>query len=294
MNSPKWLWFLLVANTISMSFLHACAHGQQGTNNDNSIEYKAIREQFIKITPGESGVASEFTFQKNAKSGSKLPERTIKMTSPFEMSKFEVTQSLWTELMGSNPSRWKGKNNSVEMISFQECVKFCQQLTAKMREEKLLSDDQYIRLPTEIEWEYAARSGSTTVYSFGDDISKLGDYAWFHGNAAGNDPPVGAKKANPWGLFDVHGYLWEWCLPAEEFAGDEPPAMDEQRWLELAKAKQQVLRSGSWKDDGEMLTSDYRKLVDATTQDDAIGFRCVIASNNPSTKVEKPSKTSDE
>ena len=75
----------------------------------------------------------------------------------------------------------------------------------------LIGGDQEIRLPTEAEWEYTARAGSTTTYSFGDDVKQLGDYAWSTENAAGNDPPVGAKKPNAWGLYDVHGYLWEWC-----------------------------------------------------------------------------------
>jgi len=90
-------------------------------------------------------------------------------------------------------------------------VEFCSKATELLRKAELIKPDQAIRLPSEAEWEYAARAGSKSVYSFGDDAKTLGDYAWSTHNAAGNDPAVGAKRPNAWGLFDVHGYLWEWC-----------------------------------------------------------------------------------
>jgi formylglycine-generating enzyme required for sulfatase activity len=170
----------------------------------------------------------------------------------FLMAKYEVPQNLWEAVTGSNPSRWKGKRNSVEMLSFEDAEAFCRKATGLLREAKLIDPDQIVRLPTEVEWEYAARGGTKTKYSFGDDAADLGDYAWYHGNAAGNDPPVGAKKPNPWGLYDVHGYLWEWC-------------------------QGHVIRGGSWKDEADALVSSSRKEVPADTKDDAIGLRCVLA-----------------
>jgi gluconolactonase len=125
----------------------------------------------------------------------------------------------------------------------------------------LIEPSQTVRLPTEAEWEYAARAGTTTKYSFGDDAAQLGDYAWFTGNAAGNDPAVGAKKPNPWGLYDVHGYLWEWTASPGASSVD---------------AKQAVLRGGSWKDKAEALTSASRRVVDASLRGDDIGLRCVL------------------
>ena len=93
---------------------------------------------------------------------------------------------------------------------------------------------------------------TTTKYSFGDDVALLNDYGWHTGNAAGNDPPVGAKKPNPWGLYDVHGYLWEFCDNG-------------------------AVRGGSWKDKADLLTSDSRRDVERDLRDDAIGLRCVLA-----------------
>ena len=111
-------------------------------------------------------------------------------------------------------------------------------------------------------------------YSFGDDVAALNDYGWHTGNAAGNDPPVGAKKANPWGLHDVHGYLWEWC--SDVWGDDVATLPPDGTPRAQGDAKFGVLRSGSWKDTGDKLTSGYRLRVDRTIRDDAVGLRCVL------------------
>jgi formylglycine-generating enzyme required for sulfatase activity len=167
-----------------------------------------FRSEFVLVTPGEGQFPRRFSM--GGRAGAE-PAHEVSFDYSFQIAKYEVPQNLWTAVMGNNPSRWKGERNSVELLNYDEAVQFCRQVTELMRTSKLIAADEEIRLPSEAEWEYCARAGTTTSYSFGDRVSELGDFAWFTGNAAGNDPPVGAKQPNRWGLYDVHGYLWELC-----------------------------------------------------------------------------------
>jgi formylglycine-generating enzyme required for sulfatase activity len=227
---------------------------------------KLFHEEFVPIPAGSFEMGGE---------GEK-PVHAVKLATAFRMAKYEVTQNLWTAVMGDNPSRWKGRRNAVEMISYDDAVTFCAKATALMRASKLIDAAQIVRLPSEAEWEYAARAGTKTRYSFGDDVKDLDAHAWHTGNAAGNDPPVGAKKPNPWNLFDVHGYLWEWCADTWHGSYDEAPA-DGSAWTGGGDPKQRVLRGGSWKDPASRLTSSSRRGEPRELKDDAVGLRCVLA-----------------
>jgi gluconolactonase len=198
---------------------------------------QTFREEFVLIRPGRG----------------KFPAAD-NLPLAFAIGRFEVPQNLWRAVVGSSPSKWAGERNSVEQLSFAEAEAFCKKVTARLRQAKLISAEQVVRLPTSAEWEYAAAAGTNTKYSFGDDVNELGTYAWFTGNAAGNDPVVGAKKSNPWGLYDVHGYLWEWCTT------DKGP----------------VIRGGSWRDKADELTTVSTKVVEPGTRNDALGLRCVL------------------
>lgn len=253
---------------------------------------KTFVEELIAITPGEGEYPDRFSFGSpqaaktpDTASRDALAARDVAMTQPFAIARYEVTQELYAAVMGKNPSRWQGRRNSVELVSVAEASTFCERLTKLLRDRELIGDREQIRLPTEIEWEYCCRAGTTTVYSFGDEAQAEGErspraslldkYGWHTGNAAGNDPPVGAKAPNPWGLYDVHGYLWEFVTPAVDGQGDglaSAPADPAEKPAETA-----VIRGGSWKDAYPALTSTSRRIVPATTRDDAIGFRCVRA-----------------
>jgi formylglycine-generating enzyme required for sulfatase activity len=152
------------------------------------------------------------------------PLHSVRISNAFYLGTTEVTQQQWKAIMGAdtNRSNFKGDDLPVETVSWNEVQEFIRKLNAKEGGEKY-------RLPTEAEWEYAARAGTTTAYSFGDEENQLGEYAWYDGNSGGKTHPVGRLKANDWGLHDMYGNVWEW---AQDWYSDytaattEAPAVD--------------------------------------------------------------------
>lgn len=249
--------------------------------DDTEKLLKVFREEFVPIAPGEKDFPASFEMGSASGEKSEQPVHKVTLAYSFQVARYEVPQNLWEAVTGKNPSRWKGVRNSVEMLSFDEAVDFCKKATEAMRSAKLIEATQVIRLPSEAEWEYAARAGTKTKYSFGDDAKELDDHAWHTGNAAGNDPPVGAKKPNPWKLYDVHGYLWEWCADVWHDSYEGAP-VDGSAWTAGGDSKRRVLRGGSWKDEAPKLTSSYRRPAAAGTRDDAVGLRCILATERKS------------
>jgi formylglycine-generating enzyme required for sulfatase activity len=170
-----------------------------------------------KFTMGEEGDLHEVTLSK-----------------PFYMGVTEVTQAQYQAIMGENPSDFKGETNPVETVAWNEATEFCKKVSEKTRQE--------VRLPTEAEWEYACRAGSKTRFCFGDAREGLGDYAWYNANSGNTTHPVGQKKPNAWGLYDMHGNVFEWCSDwyGEYAAG---PAADP---TGPATGSDRVLRGGCW------------------------------------------------
>lgn len=131
------------------------------------------------------------------------PQHTVVIPQPFYVGVYEITQEQYQAVMGSNPSKFRGATRPVERISWYDAVEFCRKASEKT--------GLQLRLPTEAEWEYACRAGSTTNFYYGDDDSALRYYAWFGENSECMTHPVGQKLPNDWGLYDAHGNVWEWC-----------------------------------------------------------------------------------
>ncbi len=129
------------------------------------------------------------------------PQHRVTITKPFYMGRYEVTQAQWESVMGENPSYYTGDSLPVEQVSWKKCVDFCRRLNAQS------NDGWEYRLPTEAEWEYACRAGSTGDFASGD----LDEIGWYTENAKNRIQPVGQKKSNAWGLYDMHGNVSEWC-----------------------------------------------------------------------------------
>jgi formylglycine-generating enzyme required for sulfatase activity len=229
--------------------------------------------EFVTLTPGAGKFPASFRM------GPEGEKSQVAITFPkgtsFAVARYEVTQELYEAVMGRNPSKWKGPRNSVEMVSWTEANDFCRKATQEMRKRKLIGEGEVIRLPAEAEWEYACRACTTTRYSFGDDAADLKDYAWFKGNSKGEDPPVGRKKPNAWGLYDMHGYVSEWCADAWHPSYKDAPT-DGRAWTEGGE-KGRVIRGGSFADPAEEHRSAFRNHKPITTRSDRIGFRCVKA-----------------
>lgn len=167
------------------------------------------------------------------------PQHRVTINYRFAVGKYEVTQAEWEAVMGDNPSYFKGKNRPVDGVTWNNLQAFISKLNAK-------TGKKY-RLPTEAEWEYAARAGTDSAYSFGDDANQLGgQYGWFDGNSGGVTHPVGEKKPNAFGLYDMHGNVWEWTEDCDHNNYHGAPT-DGSAWMVGGDCSRRVIRSGSWR-----------------------------------------------
>jgi formylglycine-generating enzyme required for sulfatase activity len=199
-------------------------------------------------------------------------QHRVRISKPFYLGVTEVTQGQWSSVMGTQP--WSGQDYVKEgadyaatYVSWEEAVEFCKRLSAK--------DGATYRLPTEAEWEYACRGGTTSVYHFGDDDSRLGDYAWYEENAYDVDEKyahrVGEKKANPFGLYDMHGNVWEWC--SDWYGRDYYSASPGSDPTGPSEATHRVNRGGGWNNTARFCRSAYRFWYTPDFRYSFLGFR---------------------
>jgi len=287
-------------------------NGQSGEGTQPATHSRAIEPSFENSIGMRLKLISPGKFQMGSKVETKRPGRTtpvheVTLTQPFYLGVYEVTQEQYERTMGMNPSRLKAPAKAVGTVSWLDAIAFCKKLSA-MPEER--SAGRVYRLPTEAEWEYACRSGTTTEYCFGDDVTKLGEYAWFLGNsgdslidfqklgpleriqALGSNHNrahlVGTRKPNKWGLYDMHGNMWEWCqdhyAPYRAGAVTDPinrgpEASGEaslnpvDRILETGR----VVRGGGWRNYAAGCRSAYRNSNDSSLRGPVNGFRVALS-----------------
>ncbi|HEY6225738.1 MAG TPA: formylglycine-generating enzyme family protein [Verrucomicrobiae bacterium] len=198
----------------------------------------------------------------------------VTLTHDFWLNKYEVTQGEYAALMGNNPSYAEGDTNRpVEKVKFPEAEAYCAALTKRESAAGRLQPGQVYRLPTEAEWEYACRAGGTNQYSFGD-VAKADDYAWILDNSEGAPHPVGQKKPNPWGLYDMHGNVWEWCndwfapFPTNNVVDPVGPP----------SSKFRVFKGGSWNHNIEFARASSRFMMETNGAVHFVGFRIALGS----------------
>ncbi len=188
---------------------------------------------FVWVPPGRFRMGSPP--EEPMRESDEIPH-LVTLSDGFWIGKHEVTQAQWAEIMGENPSAsGRGDPESpVDSVTWEDCARFVERLNARA--------GGGFRLPTEAEWECAARAGAGSAYSFGDDPAALSEYAWFESNADGSTRRVGEKAPNAWGLHDMQGNVWEWC---QDWYGPYP----EDRTMDPvgpAAGQYRVLRGGSW------------------------------------------------
>lgn len=244
----------------------------------------SIGMQFKLIPAGEFMMGSE-EFEKLK------PVHTVKIRTPFYLGIYPVTQREWETVTGNNPSDFEGDNQPVEQVSWDDVQEFIKKLSEKEGTNKY-------RLPSEAEWEYAARAGTTTQYSFGDDESELGQYAWYIENSGSRAPkkgdyfgyneddwlenkwngkthPVGQKNPNPWGLYDMYGNVWEWVQDEWHESYDGAPT-DGSAW-ESGSGADRVVRGGGYDIGAESCRSAVRSgSGDPGVRIHNLGFRLLL------------------
>ncbi len=221
-----------------------------------------VHLEFILIPAGEFDMGSPRS--EEARENDEEPVRRINITKPFYIGRYEVTQAQWKAVMGYTQSHFKGLDLPVDGIRWAHAVDFCIRLSER--------EFESFRLPTEAEWEYACRAGNVTSFSFGDVPSLLTQYAWFNSNSDHTTHPVGQKAPNAFGLYDMHGNVWEWCSDwYDKYSADSvidpkgPP-----------DGSSRTLRGGSWFCTPGPCRSGNRGWNTPDTRDDDVGFRVVL------------------
>ena len=255
---------LIKITTLSIAILVSQQLSAAELKSFNEIRF--IRVEAVCFQMGQDK-QTQLAVNDKQTTGNELPKHKVCIDKAFYLGETEITQKQWEDVMGNNPSKFKGMYRPVEKVSWNDTQSFIEKLN------DIEKSDIY-RLPTEAELEYAARAGTQTVYSFGDDIKVIQDYAWFGNEGYGGDThEVGKKKANAWGLLDMHGNVWEWVQDWYDPNYYQHSLEVNPQGVENGQYK--VYRGGSWVAKAPLLRSAVRYSGLPTTRSSDIGFRLV-------------------
>ena len=262
--------YLLILTFLHLSSIHP-TRAQSRLNipqYDTLFEISAQHKLYFKYIPAGNFIMGSPLSEEN-RDADEGPEHKVIITKGFYLGVYEVTQAQWSQVMGDNPAVFRtfaaSPNHPVESVSWNECQEFIRKLNEK--------HPGNFRLPTEAEWEYACRAGSTTPYYWGDKMAQNGssDYTWANSRSFAMTNPVGTKKPNQWDLYDMSGNVWEWC---SDWYGEYQEGLQTNP-KGPAEGKLKIFRGGSWYDFYESHRSANRHKHDIDKRYTAIGLRLV-------------------
>jgi TPR repeat protein/formylglycine-generating enzyme required for sulfatase activity len=261
--------------SVLLEKLRGAEEGQAWTVPELNLEMAYIR-------PGTFTMGSPAS--ETERSSDEGPQTQVTLTKGYWLGKTDVTQAQWEALMGSNPSHFKGADRPVEQVSWDDAMQFCRKLTERERAAGRLPEGFEYTLPTEAQWEYACRAGTTGPYG-GD--GNLDDMGWYILNSGDTTHPVGQKQANAWGLYDMHGNVWEWCL---DWYGNYPGG-SERDPTGPAWGTDRVFRGGAWEYLATGCRSAKRNRSDPGIRNNDVGFRLDLAPQVVTGQLQKPELT---
>ncbi len=267
------MMYILSLCLICLTFLVTSGCSSKDDSGDRKIITNSIGMKLVYIQPGEFMMGSPSS---EVKRDSDEPQHKVEISKGFYMGIYEVTQAQYRAVTGKSPSKFKGKDLPVEGISWNDAIEFCEKLS-KM-------DGKTYRLPTEAQWEYACRAGTTTPYNTGKTIST--DQACYENDET---TEVGSFKSNPWGLYDMHGNVWEWCSDwyDKDYNGNSR-SIDP---TGPASGTYHVLRGGSWQYGLRNCRSANRGWDLSDDRRGHDGFRVVISLDDESIQDKTKSKS---
>ena len=299
MTNRRIAFLIAMCGLCALLPLASCTNaGAGGGSAVEPIEITTASGARMVILPG-----GEFFMGSSGGDADELPRHKVRL-SPFAIDKFEVSQDQYAAFDMPSPSHFKGEKRPVEMLRWSDAVQFCNERSRREDLGPCYDEATFkcnfaasgYRLPTEAEWEYAARAGAETDYDFGSSPRALKSYACYAGNSKKKTDPVGQKKPNGWGLHDMYGNVSEWCqdVYGETYYQNSP--QDDPRGP--ATGEKRVMRGGSWKSSEAACRASMRQghfpgIADACFIRDTAGFRCVRRLTEDELKSLSPSEAND-